>query len=222
MSKSAEDRLAERTRMVAEVKSLVAGLADEIGRAALDPRVLDAMEKVPRHVFVPSGQRKAAYKNRPLPIGHGQTISQPFIVAQMTDLLQLKPEDKVLEVGTGSGYQTAILSRLVRSAYTIEIIAPLGEQAAATLNGLGCTNVTARIGDGHLGWPSEAPFDGIIVTAAPECVPPALIEQLKPGGRLVLPVGSDRQQLMVVEKSADGSTAATNSISVRFVPMVTS
>ena len=205
--------------MVAEVKTLVSGLAHELGRDVLDVRVLEAMEKVPRHAFVPMLQRKAAYKNRPLPIGHGQTISQPFIVALMTDLLQLKPGDKVLEVGTGSGYQTAILSRLARRVFSIEIVAPLGEQAAAALKELGCTNVTTRAGDGHQGWPSDAPFDAIIVTAAPERVPPALIEQLKPGGRLVLPVGGDAQRLMVVEKAASGTTASTTSIGVRFVPM---
>jgi protein-L-isoaspartate(D-aspartate) O-methyltransferase len=164
-------------------------------------------------------QRRSAYRNRPLPIGGGQTISQPTIVALMTDLLQLKPDDKVLEIGTGCGYQAAVLAELVRNVYTIEIVASLGRAAAKTLARLNYANVHARIGDGYKGWPDEAPFDAIIVTAAPDHIPPALIDQLKPGGRLVIPVGTYSQELMVVRKQEDGSTLSEQIVPVRFVPL---
>ncbi len=220
MATAGEDRAVERLRMVSEISSVVTEVAEVIGRGALSIRVLDAMRKVPRHEFVPAGQRKAAYKNRPLPIGHGQTISQPFIVALMTELLSIGPDDKVLEIGTGSGYQAAILSLLVREVYSIELVDSLGKQAAETLQRLGYCNVTLRIGDGYSGWSEEAPFDAIIVAAAPDHVPPALIEQLKPGGRLVIPVGVEAQDLQVIEKAPDGSSVTTNVIPVRFVPLI--
>ena len=214
-----DDRAAERQQMVAEIVALAGLTAVETGRPALDARVLDAMRKVPRHEFVPALQRRSAYRNRPLPIGGGQTISQPYIVALMTDLLQLKPDDKVLEIGTGCGYQAAVLAELVRSVYTIEIVASLGRAAAKTLARLNYANVHARIGDGYKGWPDEAPFDAIIVTAAPDHIPPALIDQLKPGGRLVIPVGTYSQELMVVRKQEDGSTLSEQIVPVRFVPL---
>jgi protein-L-isoaspartate(D-aspartate) O-methyltransferase len=212
-------RAAERRRMVEEVRAAFAGLGRESGVAAADERVLAALGAVLRHAFVPEELAVSAYRNRPLPIGLGQTISQPFIVALMTQLLNVGPESRVLEVGTGSGYQSAVLARLVAHVYSIEIVEPLGRQAAATLARLGVGNVTTRIGDGYLGWPEAAPFDAIIVTAAPDHVPPALVEQLAPGGRLVIPVGGVDQDLTVVEKSADGSTHSTSIVPVRFVPL---
>jgi protein-L-isoaspartate(D-aspartate) O-methyltransferase len=181
--------------------------------------VLEALRTVPRHEFVPAAQSPDAYANRPLPIGSGQTISQPYIVALMTELMQLKSTDRVLEIGTGSGYQAAVLSPLVREVYSIEIVPELGQRAAGTLARLGYRNVVTRIGDGYQGWPEHAPFDAIIVTAAPDHVPPALIAQLTPGGRLVIPVGEGVQNLMVVAKAADGTTTSTRIIPVRFVPL---
>lgn len=215
---SADEWAAPRRRMVAEVRAMMAEAAVESGRETLSPRVAAAMETVPRHEFVPMARRHAAYENRPLPIGHGQTISQPFIVALMTDLLELTPDARVLEVGTGSGYQAAVLSLLAGEVYSIEIVRPLGEEAARTLARLGYTNVTTRIGDGYGGWPEAAPFDGIIVTAAAGHIPPALIAQLKPGGRLVIPVGDFSQELMVVEKKADGTLRERRIVPVAFVP----
>ncbi len=160
-----------------------------------------------------------AYANQPLPIGLGQTISQPFIVGLMTDLLQVAAGDRVLEVGTGSGYQAAVLSLMAREVYSIEIVEELGRNAALTLSRLGYRNVITRIGDGYQGWEEHAPYDGIMVTAAPNHVPPALVAQLKPGGRLVIPVGELFQDLMVVVKGADGTTTSTRIIPVRFVPL---
>ncbi|NOZ04713.1 MAG: protein-L-isoaspartate(D-aspartate) O-methyltransferase [FCB group bacterium] len=193
-----------------------------VARGVQDTSVLAAMKSVPRHLFVPEDLRSAAYSDRPLPIGYGQTISQPYIVAYMTELLEVNPEHKVLEIGTGSGYQAAVLSRLAREVYTIEIIPELGNAAAERLRELGYDNVTVRIGDGYQGWPEEAPFDRIIVTAAPEQIPPKLVEQLKPGGRMVIPTGPQwwGQDLLVVEKREDGSIKTINTIPVRFVPMV--
>lgn len=205
--------------MVEDIERLAASVGGTTGRPGLDPRVLEAMRVVPRHEFVPAPERHAAYRNRPLPIGEGQTISQPFIVALMTDLLHLEGGDRVLEVGTGSGYQAAVLARLVREVFTIEIVEPLGREAATVLQRLGIDNVQTKIGDGYAGWPEHAPFDAIIVTAAPEHVPPPLIEQLKPGGRLVIPVGGLDQDLMVIEKKDDGTTTSTDIIPVRFVPL---
>lgn len=218
MSPAADNRANERHKMVQEVVSL-AGVAAEAGHPVLDSRVLDAMRKVPRHEFVPWRQRHAAYRNRPLPIGAAQTISQPYIVALMTDLLQLQPGAKVLEIGTGCGYQSAVLAELAGEVFTVEIIDSLGREAAATLARLGYANVHTRIGDGYRGWPEAAPFDAIIVTAAPDHIPPALIEQLKPGGRMVIPVGTLSQELMVVRKGPDGSTLNEQIVPVRFVPM---
>ncbi|HWK39497.1 MAG TPA: protein-L-isoaspartate(D-aspartate) O-methyltransferase [Hyphomicrobium sp.] len=189
------------------------------GHRELSPSVLAAMRKVPRHEFVPSIQRYAAYRNRPLSIGDEQTISQPYIVALMTDLLKIGPDDRVLEIGTGSGYQTAVLAEIAREVYTVEIIESLGERAQATLDRLGYRNVHARIDDGSRGWPEAAPFDAVIVTAAPAHIPAALIEQLKPQGRMVIPVGTNEQALMVVTKNADGTTLSEEIEPVRFVPL---
>ncbi len=191
-------------------------------RGVTDPRVLAAMRAVPRHLFVPAGSEDEAYDDRPVPIGHGQTISQPYIVAFMTELAAVKPGDRVLEVGTGSGYQAAVLSRLASAVYTIEIVAPLAERAKAVLTSIGCKNVTTRIGDGYGGWPQMAPFDAIVVTAAPDHVPPALIAQVKPGGRLVIPVGavSDIQELRVIEKDVEGRVRSRDVAPVRFVPLI--
>ena len=179
-----------------------------------------AMGEVPRHEFVRHGQVGDAYKNRPLSIDHGQTISQPFIVALMSELLQLKDTDKVLEVGTGFGYQAAILAVLAQKVYSIEIVPELGEAARNVLKRLGYANVEAKIGDGYQGWAEHAPFDAIIVTAAPDHVPPALVEQLKPNGRMVIPVGGYTQALMVVTKKPDGTTTSTAVMPVRFVPLI--
>ncbi len=182
--------------------------------------VLKAMREVERHLFVPESLRRSAYEDHPLPIGHGQTISQPYIVAAMTEMLDPKPADRVLEIGTGSGYQAAVLARLVRHVYTIELVEPLGRQAQALLERLGYKNVTVRIGDGYEGWPGEAPFDKILLTAAPPDVPPKLIEQLKPGGRLVAPVGTGWQELVVIDKDAKGGVRRRTEFPVMFVPMV--
>ena len=193
----------------------------ETGRPVFSARVMAAMEKVPRHRFVPPSYGLLAYANRPLPIGHGQTISQPYIVALMTELLDTKPGDSVLEIGTGSGYQAAVLAELAARVYTIEIIEPVGRGAAALLQQLGYKNIETRIGDGYNGWPERAPFDAIIVTAAAPRVPPALTDQLKPGGRMVIPVGGagDMQFLDVLMKQADGSISVQRSLPVRFVPL---
>jgi protein-L-isoaspartate(D-aspartate) O-methyltransferase len=215
-----EDFPTERRLMVEEIERIAASLADQTGVANLDPRVLKAMAEVPRHEFVPQEQAGVAYKNRSLSIGHGQTISQPVIVALMSELLHLSATDKVLEVGTGSGYQAAVLSRLAREVCTIEIIPELGTTARTTLARLGYINVKTKIGDGYQGWKEYAPFDAIIVTAAPDHVPPALIEQLKPGGRMVIPVGDLIQNLVVVTKKPDGTTTSTTIVAVRFVPLM--
>jgi protein-L-isoaspartate(D-aspartate) O-methyltransferase len=176
---------------------------------------------VPRHEFVPERLRRQAYANRPLPIGYGQTISQPYIVALMTDLVEPGADDRVLEIGTGSGYQAAVLATLVGEVYTIEIIEPLGLAARARLERLGYDNVEVRLGDGYYGWPERAPFDAIVVTAAASHVPPPLIQQLKPGGRMVIPVGSRFlvQQLVLVTKDADGRVTTRQLLPVRFVPL---
>ena len=218
----AQDRYtAERERMAAEISSMARETGFETGRPVFAERVMAAMRKVPRHRFVPFAQVSSAYDNRPLPIGDGQTISQPYIVALMTELLDPKPGHAVLEVGTGSGYQAAVLAEIVATVYTIEIVDALGRKAAAILSALGYRNVITRIGDGYNGWKEHAPFDGILVTAAPAEVPQPLIDQLKPGGRLVIPVGGrfDVQDLIVIEKKADGSTATRRTIPVRFVPL---
>jgi len=207
----------------AYARARLAMVADQIAaRGVRDPRVLDAMRAVPRHEFVPAAVRDDAYVDSPLPIGHGQTISQPYIVALMTELARPSPSDRVLEVGTGSGYQAAVLSRLVASVFSVELIDPLAQSAAAALRRLRCDNVVVRSGDGYLGWPEEAPFDIILVTAAPEEVPAALVAQLKPGGRMVVPVGRvwDVQDLQLIEKDATGRVKTRSVIPVRFVPLV--
>lgn len=183
-----------------------------------DPRVLEAMRTTPRHLFVPESQRSDAYGDYPLPIGHAQTISQPYIVAFMTQALDVAPDHKVLEIGTGSGYQAAVLARLVRSVYTIEIVPPLAERARTVLKELGYDNVHVRTGNGYLGWPEEAPFDRIMVTAAPEEVPRALIEQLKIGGRMAIPVGVGSQELRILRRTPQGMETL-ETLPVRFVPM---
>jgi protein-L-isoaspartate(D-aspartate) O-methyltransferase len=193
------------------------------GRGVRDPRVLRVLRQVPRHLFVPEDVRAQAYEDWPLPIGHGQTISQPYIVGLMTELLGVEDTHKVLEIGTGSGYQAAVLSRLARQVDTMEIVPELARSAAATLVKLGYDNVTVRTGDGYKGWPEEAPFDRIIVTAAPPEIPKALLDQLRPGGRLVAPEGASvfAQQLVVVDKSRDGKLSKRSVAAVMFVPMVT-
>ena len=212
---------APRRKMVEEIAALARETANETGRAAFSARVMNAIGKVERHRFVAAGDEGNAYRNSPLAIGNSQTISQPYIVALMTDLLDLKGGEKVLEIGTGSGYQAAVLAELVATVYSIEIIEPLGRVAAQRLSAAGYRNVTTRIGDGYQGWREAAPFDAIMVTAAAPVVPPALIEQLKPGGKLVIPVGSQHshQELFLITKSVDGKTQTRRVLAVRFVPL---
>jgi protein-L-isoaspartate(D-aspartate) O-methyltransferase len=190
-----------------------------VARGIRDPRVLDALRQVPRHRFVPPEMREFAYEDAPLPIGLGQTISQPYVVAFMTEALELKPQDRVLEIGTGSGYQAAVLSLLVREVYSLEIVEQLGKEAETRLKQLGYANVHVRIGDGYRGWPEAEPFDAIIVTAAPEDVPPVLVEELRPGGRMVVPVGRYEQDLIRLRRTAKG-IERESLLPVRFVPMV--
>ncbi|HZL98964.1 MAG TPA: protein-L-isoaspartate(D-aspartate) O-methyltransferase [Planctomycetota bacterium] len=208
----ADGREAERLAMVAQQIE---------ARGIGDPQVLEAMRTVPRHWFVPESQAALAYADGPLPIPAGQTISQPYIVALMTEALRLRPDSKVLEIGTGSGYQAAVLAAITPQVYTIEIVPELADWARAVFDAHGYTTITAREGDGYQGWPEHAPFDAIIVTAAPDHVPPALIEQLAPGGRLCLPVGGEHaeQELLVLTRQADGSTTQQTLAPVRFVPM---
>ena len=189
-------------------------------RGVKDPRVLKVMRDIPRHLFIPPHLEKIAYNDGPLPIGEGQTISQPYIVALMTELLELKGDEKILEIGTGSGYQAAVLSALASEVFSIEIVKNLVDSAAVRLDKLGYKNVTTHWGDGYKGWSDQAPFDGIIVTAAPDKIPQPLIDQLKTGGRLVVPVGTRHQELKVITKNEDGSIQSKNIIPVRFVPMV--
>lgn len=218
---AAQDFGAARAEMVRTLESYRAEMERAAGPGALRPEVLAAMGAVPRHEFVPAAERARAYANRPLPIGHGQTISQPLIVALMTSLLEAKPEHTVLEVGTGSGYQAAVLSPLVSRVLTIEIVAALADESRERLARLGYGNVEVRAGDGYRGWPEAAPFDRILVTAAPDRIPQALVEQLKPGGRMVVPVGARAavQQLTVIEKDGGGATRVREVLPVRFVPM---
>jgi protein-L-isoaspartate(D-aspartate) O-methyltransferase len=207
---SAPDWDAQRIRMVdAQLRA----------RDIRDPRVLDAMREVPRHQFVPESERADAYGDFPLPIGYAQTISQPYIVGFMTQALQVGSEHKVLEIGTGSGYQAAILGRLAREVYTIEIVEPLAGRSRALLQQLGFKNVHVRTGNGYLGWPEQAPFDRIMVTAAPPEVPAALIAQLKIGGRMAIPVGTTSQQLRILRRTDEGMDTI-DTLPVRFVPMV--
>ena len=215
-----DDRAAERTRMAMEVENLVATSGARDG-TQLRQNVKNAIRRVPRHLFVPEAAQAEAYRDRPLPIGHGATISAPTIVALMTELLDVAPGQRVLEVGTGSGYQAAILSGLVREVYSIEIVEPLAASAAARLARLGYANVAVRAGDGYAGWPERAPFDRIIVTAAAPHVPQPLIDQLRPGGRMVIPVGSGGdEELILVRKDARGRVTRRAILPVRFVPLV--
>lgn len=210
-----------RQRLVDDIAALGRDDDESPQKRAFDARVLGVLREVPRHEFVPAAEVRYAYENRPLPIGHGQTISQPYIVALMTELLRPKATDTVLEIGTGSGYQAAVLARLARSVHSIEIVEPLHREATLRLKRLGYTNVQTRSGDGYYGWPEAAPFDAIIVTAAANHIPPPLIHQLKPGGRMVIPVGASflTQQLMLVEKNADGTLVTRQLLPVRFVPL---
>ncbi len=211
----------QRDAMIEEIEADVRATVAYIKKDALDARVMEVMASVPRHEFVPDNEIPHAYENRPLPIGHGQTISQPYIVALMTDLLQLSADDRVLEIGTGSGYQAAVLATLVADVYSIEIIEALGTRAAERFSRLKYRNIHTRIADGFHGWESEAPFDAIIVTAASSQIPPPLIAQLKPGGRMVIPVGGrfQVQQLMLVDKSPAGALTTRQILPVRFVPL---
>ena len=211
-----------RQQMLNDIKSETWITRRMIGRDRLDSRVMAAMRMVPREKFVPSEFRYAAFENGPLPIGFEQTISQPFIVALMTDLLQIKKDHVVLEIGTGSGYQTAILSRLCQQVYTVEVIATLSAEAQRRFEKLGYDNIEAKTDNGYLGWPEHAPYDGIIVTAAADHIPETYIEQLKPGGKLVIPVGLPyrHQELMLVEKDANGDTHTTDILGVAFVPLI--
>ena len=209
-----------RAAMVREVE-LYANFARDDSRKSFDDSVMDSLGAVERHKFVPDRQTRYAYENRPLPIGHGQTISQPYIVALMTELIEPGPDDVVLEVGTGSGYQAAILAKLVKQVYTIEIITALADEAKGRLRRLGFSNVTTKLGDGYYGWKERGPFDSIIVTAAASHVPPPLIQQLRPGGRMIIPVG-DRfttQQLLLIKKAESGEVVTRQITAVRFVPL---
>jgi protein-L-isoaspartate(D-aspartate) O-methyltransferase len=217
-----QDFPAMRGRMVEEVEAMYAATRAETGLAAMSPAVRAALGKVERHRLVPPAQAAAAYRNHPLPIGSGQTISQPYIVALSADLLAPKASDVVLEVGTGSGYQAAVLAEIVQQVYSVELIEALGRTAAQRLAEMGHRNVEVRIGDGYAGWPEKAPFDGIVVTAAAPEVPPALVQQLRPGGRMVIPVGGrdEIQYLKLLVKRADGGYDEKRVLPVRFVPLV--
>jgi protein-L-isoaspartate(D-aspartate) O-methyltransferase len=218
----AQDYAAQRARMLAEVEAMVAETRGMTGVAALSPRVRAALGKVERHRLVPEPQRALAYRNHPLPIGQGQTISQPYIVALSAELIAPAPQHVVLEIGTGSGYQAAVLAEIVQQVFTMELLEPLGKEAEQRLKTLGYRNIEVRIGDGYKGWPEKAPFDAIVVTAAAPRVPEALLAQLKPGGRMVIPVGAsrDEQELLLIVKGADGKIEQRKVLPVRFVPLV--
>ncbi len=217
----AEDSFAvQRERMIEAIAAHAEYAAPHIGKVALDPRVMTAMAAVERHEFVSAEARPYAYFDTPLPIGFEKTVSQPFIVAVMTDLLRLQPGDTVLEVGTGLGYHAAVLSQLAAAVFTVEIVEELGKAAAARLHRYGCANVTARLGDGSAGWPEHAPFDAILVAAAPEMLPAALIHQMKPGGRMVCPSGAPgEQQLMLLEKNDAGRLTVHEILPVNFAAL---
>jgi protein-L-isoaspartate(D-aspartate) O-methyltransferase len=212
-----DDFTAQRTGLIEEVRDY----ARRDYPPGVDESVLQAMMRVERHEFVPEKSRSQAYRNHPLPIGHGQTISQPYIVAVMTDLLKISPDHTVLEIGTGSGYQAAVLAELVERVYSIEIVEPLAHQVKERLARLGYSNITTRLGDGYFGWEQHAPFDSIIVTAAASHVPPPLVTQLKPGGRMVIPVGGpfQVQYLLLIEKDLQGEVTSRQIAAVRFVPL---
>ncbi|MFQ6016838.1 MAG: protein-L-isoaspartate(D-aspartate) O-methyltransferase [Kiloniellaceae bacterium] len=232
MIETDDDMQAERRAMVAEIAAEVVGTKKWLGKEALDPRVMAAMAKVPRHLFVPEVNRASAYQNRPQPIGHGQTISQPYVVAIMTDLVSVGPEDRVLEIGTGCGYQAAVLAELAQQVYTVEAVPELAKSAAERLKRLGYANIEVRTGDGAKGWSEHAPFAAIVVTAAAwHRVPPALIEQLGLGGRLVIPVDrsavaprypftTQEQDLILVTKGEQGRISERNVLPVAFVPLI--
>ncbi len=210
-----------RAEMLATIDRMVAQTRQELDREHLGPAVRNAFAKVPRHELVPEALRRRAYFNEPLPIGFGQTISQPYIVAIMTELLELEAGDRVLEVGTGSGYQAAVLAEIVQQVYSIEIVPELAERARNDLARLGYTNIELRLGDGYFGWADASPFDGIVVTAAASHVPPPLVRQLKPGAKMIIPVGRSFfvQQLILVEKSEDNEVSSRLVMPVRFVPL---
>jgi protein-L-isoaspartate(D-aspartate) O-methyltransferase len=213
----AEDLEARREHMLAVIAAGAFALRDTIGKSAFDERVMTAMRKVPRHEFVPIEVQHYAYANIPLPIGFEKTISQPFIVALMTDLLDIRADDSVLEIGTGLGYQAAILAQLARKVYSMEIIEELGQQAKRRLRQQGCSNVELRIADGYHGWSEHAPFEKVIVTAAPDLIPPPLIHQLKAGGKMVIPAGlPNMQQLILAEKLTNGTMMTKEILTVRF------
>jgi len=206
-----------RQQMIAEVVADVVFLTPQLGKSALDSRVIEVMGRIPRHEFVPIELQAYSYINSPLPVGYGKTVSQPFIIALMTDLLEPQPTDIVLEVGAGVGYQAAILANLVKQVYSIDIIEELALETRRRLERLGYRNIEVGVGNGYYGWSEHAPFDKIMVTAAPDLIPPPLIAQLKPGGRMVVPTGiPDRQQLMVLEKAPDGKLATREVLPVRF------
>lgn len=217
----ADDFAKQRQQLVDQIEAEVKATSLYLDKEALDPKVMQAIATVPRHEFVPAEQRAYAYQNRPLPIGYGQTISQPYIVAIMTDLLKVDKQSKVLELGTGSGYQAAILSQLVDKVFTIEIVEQLGKNAKERLARLGYDNVQTKIGDGYYGWEEHAPFDAIIVTAAASHIPPPLIKQLKEGGNMVIPVGTAflTQQLLLIKKQQGGKIVSKQILPVRFVPV---
>ncbi len=217
----ADEFTRQREQLMTAIADLATETASETGRPAFSPAVMAALTKVPRHRFVPLDQVPYAYENRPLAIGHGQTISQPYIVALMTDLIDPLADQTVLEIGTGSGYQAAVLAELVAQVHSIEIIAPLAAEATARLKALGYANVQTRAGDGYYGWEEAGPFDAILVTAAASHVPPPLIRQLKPGGRMVIPVGAHfmAQYLLLVEKTGEGQVSTRQILPVSFVPL---
>ncbi|HZP91499.1 MAG TPA: protein-L-isoaspartate(D-aspartate) O-methyltransferase [Burkholderiales bacterium] len=206
-----------RQHMILEIAAQTVLVGEQIGKYSLDARVMEVMGKVPRHDYVPVEIQPYAYLNRPLPIGFDKTISQPFIVALMTDLLQVRTEDVILEIGTGLGYQAAILAELAHKVYSIEFIEALSQQATRRLSRAAYTNIEIKVGNGYYGWPEHAPFDKVIVTAAPDLIPPPLIHQLKPGGRMVIPAGlPDNQKLILVEKDTDGRATTKEILPVRF------
>ena len=217
----AADYKAQREAMIRAIEQDVMATSVYIGKDMFNPQVMQAMANVPRHEFVPDDQKPHAYENRPLAIGYGQTISQPYIVALMTDLLNLSKDKKVLEIGTGSGYQAAVLNQLTPQVFTIEIIEPLARKTMETYKRLHLDNIKVRIGDGYYGWEQQAPFDAIIVTAAADHVPPPLVRQLNKGGRMVIPVGSRFfvQQLVLVTKDDNGKITTQQLLPVRFVPL---